>query len=150
RSIRVELQRDPASPFWPKPPRRPRFTLEIGTSLAIASSFGGGVAGRCIAPCSTSAGIGGEGVLHARDELGVGLGFGVTAGVLTATQGVIGRQTSVTPATMSPDVARDDGSADDRLVLRGALVGAWAAWSFFERVRVHLRVGAGAMLGSVY
>jgi hypothetical protein len=146
RSLRVELERDPTSPFWPKQQRLARFTVELGTGIALTPSFGGDVAGGCAATCSASAGIGGEGVVHAGYELGVGFGFGLTAGVLTATESVTGRQTNVTPLGMKPD----DGAADDRLVLRGALVGAWAGWSFFERVPVHLRLGAGALLGPVY
>jgi hypothetical protein len=143
--VTVALERDRSSPFWRAPARPGRFIAEIGASVALLPTLGGDVAGGCTDACSGGTGVGGLAVLHAGYELGSGLGLGVTGGVLLATQGLTGRQTTLTPLGMTPD----GGQADDRLLLRGALAGAWAGWSFLGRVPVHLRLGAGAVIGSV-
>jgi hypothetical protein len=143
--LRVTLERDASSLFWRKPPRRPRFIVEAMTAVVLVPTFGS-AAGTCGSSCQAPLGGGGSMSLHAGYELGVGLGFGVTVGYLTAVQRVTGLSTQV--STHAPDP--DKGTIDDRLALRGALVGGWLGLTLGERVPVHLRVGAGALLGDVF
>src|SRR5262249_30277853 len=68
--LAVTLQRDPSSPFWPKPPRRPRFIVELGAAVALTPTFGGDVAGGCTVKCSQGAGTGGVTQVRGGYELG--------------------------------------------------------------------------------
>ena len=143
--IIVALQRDPSSPFWRKPPRQSRFTLEFGEAVLLVPTFGGGVAGECTGTCSLGVGTGGAFTLHGGYERGSGLGFGVTAGALTATQASMGRATTVKPVRLDEDKA----VANDSLALRGFFAGAWAGFTFDGALPVHLRLGAGGLFGSL-
>ncbi|MFO0757291.1 MAG: PEGA domain-containing protein [Byssovorax sp.] len=145
--LAVALLRDPNSPFWPKPPRKPRIVVDLETALTILPSFGGGVAGGCTNPCSAGPGLGGEGIIHGGYELASGLGFGVTAGLLTVTENVTRRETKLIFNKEGLDP--DSGLADDRLRLHGVLLGGWGGWSFSERPSFHVRIGGGAFLGSL-
>jgi hypothetical protein len=69
----------------------------------------------------------------------------VAAGYLSVTESVNGRPTSLTPKGLT--ALR--GTADDTLKLRGPLVGAWASYAFGERFPLRLRLGAGALFGSI-
>jgi hypothetical protein len=141
--VLVTLERDPRSPFWKKPERRPRFLVEASVSVALVPTFGGDVAGACTGACRLGLGLGGAAVLHLGYELGTGLGFGVTAGYLAASQPVDDRIAAVRPVGLPPD----QGLAADRLTLRGALLGAWIGYTRGERLTLRLRAGAGALLG---
>jgi PEGA domain len=144
--LRVTLDRDESSPFWRKPPRKPRFLVEATTAVVLVPSFQGKVAGECVFPCQASLGGGGSVSLHAGYELGAGLGFGVTVGYLEAVQNVVLRATNVTTTLV---VGPAPGTVDDRLALRGALLGAWVGYTLGERVPLHFRVGAGALAGGL-
>ena len=140
--VRLALDRDLSAPMWRKPNR---FTLEIGAAVPLSPSLGGDVAGGCGAGCSRSLGAGGILAFHGGYELGIGLGFGVMAGYLGVRQSVQGRA-----ATLSPvGLPERPGVAADALALRGLLVGPWASYVFGERFPVRLRLGAGALLGSL-
>ncbi|WP_437737186.1 PEGA domain-containing protein [Sorangium sp. So ce1335] len=143
----VTLERDPSSPFWRKPARPARFVVEATTGVVFVPSFGGEVAGTCIRGCETSLGTGGSAVLQAGYELGMGLGFGVTAGYVTASQRLHGRHMEVTPVGLPAN----QGTVDDRLALRGALLGGWLGFTLplSERVPLHFRLGAGAIAGAL-
>jgi hypothetical protein len=142
-TVLVALERDPRSPFWKKPERRPRFLVEASVSTALVPNFGGDVAGACTGACRLGVGVGGAAVLHLGYELGTGFGFGVTAGYLAASQPVDERLAAVKPVGLPPDA----GLAADRLTLRGALLGGWIGYTVGERVVLRLRVGAGALVG---
>lgn len=144
-SLRVTLERDPTSPFWRRPTRPPRFLAEAVTSAAIVPAFGGDVVGACSGVCQQALGSGGSAVIHAGYELGVGLGFGVTAGYLAATQSLTHRSTTLAPTGLPPS----RGTVDDRLALRGALLGGWIGLSLLERVPLRFRLGAGVLVGSL-
>ncbi|WP_437819070.1 PEGA domain-containing protein [Sorangium sp. So ce1078] len=144
---RVTLERDPRSPFWRKPARPARLVVESVTGAVLVPSFGGGVAGTCIRGCEAPLGTGGSAVLHAGYELGMGLGLGVTAGYFAASQRIRGRTIEVTPVGLPPN----QGTVDDRLALRGALLGGWLSFTLplSERVPLHFRLGAGAIAGAL-
>jgi hypothetical protein len=143
--LRVTLDRDESSPFWRKPPRRSRFLVEATAAAVLVPTFGGDVAG-CGSPCRAPLGAGGSIVLQGGYELGAGLGFGITAGYLAAAQHVSARSTTV-DTTLGPSSI--PGFVDDQLALRGALVGAWAGYTLGERVPLHFRLGAGALVGDL-
>ncbi|MGK4005500.1 PEGA domain-containing protein [Sorangium sp. So ce1036] len=144
---RVTLERDPSSPFWRRPARPSRFVVEAVTSAVLVPSFGGDVAGTCIRGCEASLGAGASTVLHAGYELGMGLGFGATAGYLAAAQRLGGRAITVIPIGLPPN----QGTVDDRLALRAALLGGWLGFTLplDERVPLHFRLGAGVLTGSL-
>ncbi|AUX42052.1 uncharacterized protein SOCE26_034770 [Sorangium cellulosum] len=144
---RVTLERDPSSPFWRKPARPPRFVVEGILDGMLVPSFGGGVAGTCIRGCDDALGTGLAAVLHAGYELGVGLGFGVTAGYVAASQELDDRETAITPVGL----ARNLGTVDDQLTLRGVMLGGWLGFTvpLGERFPLQFRVGAGALVGSL-
>lgn len=138
---RVELRRDPRSTFAPRPSR---FMLEAVTAPAFAPLFGGDVAGGCTVGCDKGTAAGGYGVVRGGYELGVGLGFGVAAGYLAAAQSVRNRSTSITAVGQ----AAEPVTVADSLWIHAGLVGAWAGFSLDVPVPLHLRLGAGALLGS--
>ncbi|WP_434047435.1 MULTISPECIES: PEGA domain-containing protein [Sorangium] len=144
---RVALERDPSSPFWRRPSRPSRLVAEAVTRVVLVPGFGGGVAGTCIRSCEGSLGTGGAAVLQVGYELGMGLGFGVTAGHLAASQRLEGRATTVTPVGLEDN----PGTVDDRLSLRGALLGGWIGLTLplSDRVPLHFRLGGGALIGSL-
>jgi hypothetical protein len=144
--LAVTLQRDPSSPFWQRPLRRPRFIVELGEAAALVPSFGGDIAGQCAGDCSLSVGAGGYGVVRGGYELGSGFSFGVMAGYLSARQTVTRRPTTLQPFGLE---LQDNAVVDDRLRLRGGLVGAWVGWSLFTPLPVHFRLSGGALLGSI-
>ncbi len=145
--VAVPLARDPASPFWRKPPAPARFLIEIGGAAAILPSFLGDIAGDCVGSCNAAPGIGGYATLHGGYERSSGFGFGLAAGYLVAEQAVTGR-----PATLQPVglMGKAKGTLDDSLAIRrGILVGPWLGFSYGERFPVHARLGAGPMFAWV-
>jgi hypothetical protein len=140
--LAVELPRDPSSSLWRKPSR---FTVELTGAVPLAPTFGGDMLRDCTGACSHGIGVGGYGVFRGGYELGSGFGFGVTAGYLLVQQSTTGRATELKPTGL----AVNPGTVDDRLTLRGFVAGAFAGVSIGERTRFHLRLGAGALIGSV-
>jgi hypothetical protein len=141
REVRVDLLRDPRSSFARRPSRT---TIEADVSLALAPLFGGEVASGCSGGCSGGVPAGGYAVVRAGRELAVGLGFGVSAGYLAASQRLRGRPAVLTVVGRPPETVQ----ADDTLWLHAALLGAWAGLSLELLLPLHLRLGAGAVLGS--
>jgi PEGA domain-containing protein len=141
--VQIPLARDPASPFWRKPPRPSRFLIEIAGSAAVLPSFGGDLAGGCAGACSAAPGLGGYAALRAGYELSSGFGFGLAAGYLFAEQAVTGRDASLQPVGL---IGAAHGALDDTLAIRrGVLVGPWLGFSAGDRFPVHLRVAAGPL-----
>ncbi|WP_437300825.1 PEGA domain-containing protein [Sorangium sp. So ce426] len=156
--LSVELERDPGSPFWRKPPPPPRFLVELGTAVLIAPSFGGDVAGTCGTGCSAGVGAGSYGVLRGGYQLSSGIGFGASFGALSVKQATRGRRTSLNLvgdpalATSAMDAAGDTtaaGQVDDVLRLRGLLLGAWVGYALDAGLPIHFRLGAGGVFGSM-
>ncbi|XXX77106.1 kelch repeat-containing protein [Sorangium sp. So ce134] len=132
---RVELGRPPG-----------RFLVELDAAPAFVPSFGGAAAVQCRGACSLGLGAGGLGAIHAGYELWSGFGFGVTTGFLQVQQTVTARRLSPEIQDRLPD---SSGEADDFVVLRGFLAGGWAGLSVGDRHRFSVRLGAGALLGTV-
>ncbi|WP_437955592.1 PEGA domain-containing protein [Sorangium sp. So ce119] len=157
--LSVELERDPGSPFWRKPPPPPRFLVELGTAVLIAPSFGGDVAGTCGTGCSAGVGAGSYGVLRGGYQLSSGIGFGASFGALSVKQAIRGRRTSLNvvgdpaaPTASEVDAAGDTtvlGQVDDVLRLRGLFVGAWVGYALDAGLPIHFRLGAGGVFGSM-
>ncbi|WP_437937922.1 kelch repeat-containing protein [Sorangium sp. So ce341] len=132
---RVQLGRPPG-----------RFLVELDAGPAFLPSFGGAAAVQCTGSCSMGVGAGGLGAIHAGYELWSGFGFGVTTGYLQVHQTVAARRMSLQIQDSLPD---SSGAADDALALRGFLAGGWAGLSLGDRHRFSVRLGAGALLGTV-
>ncbi|KYG08288.1 hypothetical protein BE21_24525, partial [Sorangium cellulosum] len=132
---RVQLGRPPG-----------RFLVELDAGPAFLPSFGGAAAVQCTGSCSMGVGAGGLGAIHAGYELWSGFGFGVTTGYLQVHQTVAARRMSLQIQDSQPD---STGAADDALALRGFLAGGWAGLSLGDRHRFSVRLGAGALLGTV-
>jgi hypothetical protein len=145
--VEIPLARDPASPFWRKPPPPSRFLIEVAGAAAVFPSFGGDIAGACTGSCSAAPGLGGYVALRAGYELSSGFGFGLAADYLFAEQPVTGRAATLAPVGIN---GTDKGSIDDTLAIRrGIFVGPWLGFSFGERFPVHLRVAAGPLFAFI-
>jgi hypothetical protein len=142
-NVAVGLERDEDAAIWRKPPK---IILDASTSLVVAPTFGGDVAGGCTGECSRSVGLGGLFFLHGGYELGSGLGFGVEAGFLVASQSVTGRTAGLTPNGFP---GPNPGTADDALRLTGFLGGATIGYHFGERFPALFRLGAGVLAGQI-
>ncbi|XXX74344.1 PEGA domain-containing protein [Sorangium sp. So ce134] len=135
-------ERDARAPERSAPPR---FTIELAGAALVAPTFGGAVAGGCGEGCSRSPGLGGYAAVRGGLRLAPSLGVGLALGYLAAHQTVSGRAATIQPVGLAPR----PGTADDTLKLRGALAGAWAGVTLGERPSLHLRLGAGAVAGSI-
>ncbi|WP_437760356.1 PEGA domain-containing protein [Sorangium sp. So ce1389] len=156
--LSVELERDPGSPFWRKPPPPPRFLVELGTAMLIAPSFGGDAAGTCGTGCSAGVSAGSYGVLRGGYQLSSGIGVGASFGALSVTQATSGRRMSLNlvgdPARVTSAIgAAGDtsvpGQVDDVIRLQGLFLGAWVGYALNAGVPIHFRLGAGGVFGSV-
>lgn len=137
------LKRDPGSPRWRKPGR---FMIEVGGAAALGPAFGGDLGRSCGGACSAGLAVGGYGMVHGGYELGSGFGFGLEAGYLFLEQATTGRSASLQAVGIK---SADAGTVDDTLKLRGILAGAFAGFGVGEQVRLRLRLGAGALIGSL-
>ncbi len=140
--IAVQLERDPDSPLW-QAQKKSRFFVEVNPSFPIALLLGGDVANSGTA----SFPLGFMGRAHVGYELPSGLGFGLDAGYLVLAREVTGRDTVLQPVGK----AEARGTADDRLSLKGLLVGGSAHLhrsTFGEKMPLLLRVGVGAFLAN--
>jgi hypothetical protein len=140
----VVLERDPNSPIWTE--NRGRFFVELDPAFGLVPSYGSDIQAGCAAPCSKGLGIGvlalGQGGYRFRGGFTVGL----QAGYLFLTSKTTNRSTSVTPMGLPAD----PGTATDAVTLSGGLVGAAAAYRLgFLRLPLTIRLGAGALLGSM-
>lgn len=143
RVLPVVLERDLDSPLWRRPSR---FVVDVTLGAVLAPSLGGALASTCAGSCDRGLGLGALGLAHGGYELGSGFGFGVAAGYLALRQTSTARPTALTLQDPSPAA---EGTVNDEVVLQGLLAGAFAALAFGDAPRLHLRLGAGALLGSV-
>jgi len=131
----IALSRDPSSPFWQRPPR---FLVELSTGLLLlVPSFGGDIVGR------GNLGMGSVDVLRGGYELGSGLGFGLSAGALSATQTIDEHDASMKLVGLPPA----SRTTKDVLGLQGLLLGAWVGYSTNTRFPIHIDLGAGGLMG---
>lgn len=150
--LAISLQRDPSSPFWRKPPRKPRFIAEISAGVPISPDFGGDIANNCAGACEKGVGVGFLGSLRGGYELSSGFGFGVSAGYLSVSQTTSDRVMTLSPINLEPadpTLGPNPGTASDTVFIKGAALGAWSGLSLGERYLLHLRLGAGFVLGSI-
>ncbi|WP_437932102.1 PEGA domain-containing protein [Sorangium sp. So ce291] len=154
--LSVELERDPGSPFWRKPPPPPRFLVELGTAMLLVPSFGGDVAGTCGTRCGAGVGAGSYGVLRGGYQLSSGIGVGASIGALSVKQAMRGRRTSLnlvgypartTSAMSAAGNTTVPGQVDDVLRLRGLFLGAWVGYALDAGLPIHFRLGAGGVFG---
>ncbi|MBX3190368.1 MAG: PEGA domain-containing protein [Labilithrix sp.] len=141
--LAVALERDPDSPLW-RAEKPNRIYAEIAPSFPIALVLGGETAdgGDASFP------LGVTGRAHVGYELRSGVGFGLAAGYLYLARTVEDRPSVLRPVG-KPEAP---GTADDRLSLKGLLIGASAHLhrnTFGEKVPLLLRVGVGALLANV-
>ncbi|HVY49345.1 MAG TPA: PEGA domain-containing protein, partial [Minicystis sp.] len=144
KKLSLTLERDAEAAAWRKPAKA---QLDAVLAFGVAPSLGGGVAGSCSGECNGAAAIGGLATLHATYRFGSGFGVGLAAGYLRMTEDLSNRAATI-QATGLP---ASHGKADDALRVHGALVGATAGYALdlASRVPAVVRVGAGALIGSV-
>lgn len=139
----VTLERDPRSALWSE--NRGQFFVEVDAAFGLTPSFGGDVAATCTGQCKGSLGIGFMALGHAGYRFTSGLLIGLDAGYLLLGQSTTGRATTLQPV----GVAANPGTVDDASRLSGALLGASAGVRLGASLPITLRLGAGALLGSL-
>jgi len=144
RRLAVELDRDDDAPMWRKPSR---WAFDGSVGLVVMPTFGGDVADSCNDGCSSGIGLGGMLLAQANYELGSGLGFGIEAGYLLASQSVNGRTASLNPVGLPSGT--NNGTANDDLRLQAFMAGATIGYHLGEEVPVVIRTGAGIMVGEL-
>ena len=137
------LERDEDAETWRKPSH---IVIDVFGGFTIAPSFGGDVLGSCGDACSSDPGFGGLVMVNGAYEFGSGLAFGLSGGFIQMSQLVESHDERLFPVGIEDGLG---GTATDDLRLRGGLVGVHAAYSFIAEIPVHLRLGAGALIGSV-
>ncbi len=143
--VTVQLERDPNAAVWKKPSK---IVFDAGLGFVLAPTFGGDIAG-CTGACSRPMGIGALGLFHGGYQLGSGIGFGLAAGYLLATQDVSGRATELVPRSKNGLPAPQPGLADDKLRLSAFLGGAEVFYRAGDKIPVLFRLGVGAMVGQL-
>jgi hypothetical protein len=142
--VRAMLERDPRSPRWGES-ARPKFVFEVDGAFVATTVFGGQVRASCTGTCTAPTAIGGLGVFHAAYQLPVGVGFGLDGGYLAFASAVRGRAAELATPGRPPD----DGTVDDRLSLRGLVLGASLFYRLGESWPLTFRLGIGAFLANV-
>jgi len=143
--VTVQLERDPNAAVWKKPSK---IVFDAGLGFVLAPTLGGDIAG-CTGACSHPMGIGALGLFHGGYQLGSGIGFGLAAGYLLATQNVTGRATDLIPRSKNDLPAPQPGTADDKLRLSAFLGGADVFYRAGDTIPVLFRLGVGAMVGQL-
>ena len=141
--LAFSLERDEDAEAWRKPSH---IVFDVFGGLTIAPSFGGDVASSCTDGCSSGVGLGGLVMVNGAYEFGSGLAFGLSGGFIQASQSIEGHGEVIFPVGIDGGL---DGVASDDLRLRGGLVGIHGAYRFFEEWPLRVRLGAGALIGSV-
>jgi hypothetical protein len=123
----------------------PKFVVDVAFAAAIAPSFGGDVTGACGDDCSQSVALGLQAQLGLGVEFSSGFGVGIMGGFFTASQDVEGRTTLVYPVGLG----ERQGTADDKLRLRGPFVGAMGWYTYGEDYPIVFRLAAGPLFAWV-
>jgi len=143
KALTVRLERDPNSPLWRKSAPQGVF-LEGFAGLVLTTSLGGEIADACTGGCSATLPLGGLFRASAGYQLGSGLRFGLDAGYLAIGSKL--RDRPVTARAVPSGNPTEAGSADDRLAMRGLVIGGHAAYGFGDKWLVGLRLGVGVWL----
>jgi hypothetical protein len=143
--VAAQLERDPNAAVWKKPSK---IVFDAGVGFVLAPTLGGDIAG-CTGGCSHPVGIGAVGLFHGGYQLGSGIGFGLAAGYLLATQDVTKRSTELIPHARNGLPAPEPGTADDKLRLSAFLGGAEIFYHAGDQIPVLFRLGVGAMVGQL-
>lgn len=146
-ALHITLERDAESIYGRKgrgPRHPPHFLAEVSASAPLLISLGGDAAAGCAAACGKPLGYGPGLVARAGYDI-ADLSFGVSAGYLSMKQVVRDRRATVEAVGELPHAVR----VDDAVALRGVLVGAWVGYSLGDTFLLHLRLGAGGLLGAV-
>jgi hypothetical protein len=142
KEVHVKLERDENAEHWRKPSK---IAIDLSGGFAVGPTLGGAVAGGCSGSCSKSPALGGLVVLNATYEFGSGFGIGLAGGLLQTSQSIHRRKATLVPVGLEPGLS---GTSEDSLRLRAGLVGISAGAHLFERFPLHLRLGAGAVIGT--
>jgi hypothetical protein len=118
--------------------------LEADVGMPLGLVWGGEIRSDCTGTCSAGVPVGLDGQLHAIYQMPSGFGLGIQAGYLM-THASSARGTTVTPVGLPAD----SGSTTDTLWLQGVMLGAEAQYVVPSSWPVTLRLGAGALLGSI-
>ncbi|WP_438004299.1 PEGA domain-containing protein [Sorangium sp. So ce321] len=140
--LRAALEPVQGPPLWWA---QARLFVEADGYLGVLPGFGGDVAGRCAGSCSAPPGLAFAALGRAGYRLPAGVLLAVEAGYLTARQTIAGRPEAVTPTGLAPN----PGTADDTLLLRGALLGVSPGVRLDGPVPLTFALGAGAFLGAL-
>jgi hypothetical protein len=136
------------------------FGVEIDAAVPLGASWGGDLASSCAGGCSGSLPLGVHPVLRGLYQGGSGFGVSVDVGYLLAVRSYEARPEVVSPkgvgtprATAAdptlPPIRENPGTVTDKLKLSALTVGASAQYHKGETWPLLLRLGAGAILGSV-
>ncbi|WP_437752803.1 PEGA domain-containing protein [Sorangium sp. So ce1389] len=140
--LRAALEPVQGPPLWWA---QARLFVEAEGYLGVLPGFGGDVAGRCAGGCSAPPGLAFAALGRAGYRFPAGVLLAVEAGYLTARQTIAGRPEAVTPTGLAPN----PGTADDTLLLRGALLGVSPGVRLDAPVPLTFALGAGAFLGTL-
>lgn len=141
--IAAPLERDPSSPLWQD--NRGRLFVEIAAGPGFVPSFGGDIVAGCNDACSSGIGFGVFALGRGGYRFPSGFVLGFDVGYSFARQAVSERATHVIPAGLP----RNPGAANDTLSLHGAMMGASFGVRLGKKLPVTLRLGAGALIGSL-
>jgi hypothetical protein len=141
--VAVSLERDPTSALF-RQQNPPHVVFEATGAFLLSPSLGGSVLEGCTGDCSKGWAMGALALLHGGYQLSSGLSFWLDGGYFSASQTVKDRALTLSPRGLTPF----DGVASDDLRLSGALLGASAGLSRGQTLRLRVRLGAGAFVGS--
>jgi hypothetical protein len=142
-SVIATLERDITAMAGPSA----KLGLELDMALPIGVIFGGDLAATCTGSCAATLPLGFHGVIHGIYQAGSGFGVGVDVGYMRVSRSLTNRPAKLLPE--APGDPTNSGTADDTLRISGLTVGASAQYHRGVDWPVLLRLGVGALLGSV-
>ncbi len=141
----IALERDPTSPLW-RAANPPRVVFDLAVAPALSPGLGGDVVSNCGDGCDSSVPAGVLLTLAGGYQFSVGIGLGLELGYVRLMQKLKSRALG---ATQLPSGVSLVGTADDTLVLDGALLGATVWLRRGSRFPLTIRLGGGVLLGEI-
>jgi hypothetical protein len=138
KTVKIVLLRNPRSLFAVQ---KPHFTMDGNLNALFVPSFGGDI--------GQGFGVGGLAMAHGGYEFSSRFAVGISLGGLVARQTVTQRVTAATPVELGPTPSVQNVLVNDDIFLRGLLAGGWAGLTVGTSLLVQVRLGAGAVFGSV-